>query len=140
MLWLLRDSGHSLLVTDGEEHGQIGAHYLRESNPSLFEEINDHAFILQLDRRGGNDYRYYDLPVSQEFVDYVEEETGYELVTGKGRTDIVALCEKVCGVNLSVGYHDEHKPSEWLDVGKWLHTLGLVRGMLSKPIKCYPLI
>ena len=25
MLWLLRDSGHSLLILDGEEHGQVGA-------------------------------------------------------------------------------------------------------------------
>lgn len=31
ILWMLKDSGHSLLVTDGEEHGQIGANHIRHS-------------------------------------------------------------------------------------------------------------
>ena len=30
ILWLLKDSGHSLLITDGEEDGKIGANYIKD--------------------------------------------------------------------------------------------------------------
>ena len=139
MLWLLRNSGHSLLILDGEEHGQIGANYLKDSNPELFEEINDHSFILQLDRRNSSDYRYYGLPVTPEFVSYIESETGFTLAEGKGRTDIGILCTKACGVNLSVGYYDEHKPTERLVYSEWLNTYNIVKTMLAKPLKKYKL-
>ena len=137
MLWLLRNSGHSLLILDGEEHGQIGAHYLKESNPDLFQEINDHCFIIQLDRRGSNDYKYYSLPVSDGFIKYIEKSTGYTLAQGKGKTDICTLCTIACGVNLSVGYYDEHKPTERLCYKDWLNTYNIVKNMLDKPLKKY---
>ena len=31
LVWALRDSGHSLLILDGEEKGKVGAKYLRKS-------------------------------------------------------------------------------------------------------------
>ena len=140
ILWLLREMGHSLLILDGEEHGQIGAHYLADTNPELFNEINDHSFIIQFDRRGSNDYRYYRIPVTDEFVEYIESETGYKLAEGTGRTDIVALCRDICGVNLSVGYYDEHRPTERLVYSEWENTLNIARKMLARPLIKYPLI
>ncbi|MBQ3386035.1 MAG: hypothetical protein IJG53_01800, partial [Eggerthellaceae bacterium] len=121
MLWAMRKSGHSLLVTDGEEHGQIGAHFLRDSCPEVFAELQAHAFMVQLDRRGASDYKCYELPVTPEFLAYVEAETGYVRAEGKGRTDIQVLCGDVCGVNLSVGYYDEHKPEERVCLAEWQH-------------------
>ncbi len=137
MLWLLRDSGHSLLILDGEEHGQVGSHYLKEHEPELFEEINSHTFMLQLDRRYQHDYRFYDLPVSDAFREYVITETGYTDSDGPGRTDIGTLAEKICAVNLSVGYYDEHTPNERLVVSEWENTLKIVRTMLAKPLMQY---
>ena len=139
MLWALRESGHSLLILDGEEHGQRGARFLRQANPDLFAELQAHAFILQLDRQGSSDYKCYGLPVSPEFRAYVEESTGFTSVTGKGRTDVQVLCGDVCGVNLSVGYYDEHTPEERVCLAEWEHTLGLVRAMLAKPLVRFPL-
>lgn len=139
MLWLLRDSGHSLLILDGEEHGQVGAHYLKENNLPLFEEINNHSFMLQLDRRGKNDYKYYHLPVTKEFINYVERSTGFVLARGSGKTDIGTLCTKACGVNLSIGYYDEHNPTERLCYKEWLRTYNIVKRMLEKPLKQYVL-
>lgn len=138
MLWLLRNSGHSLLLLDGEEHGQIGSHYLRDTNPSLFDELNSHSFMVQLDRRGKNDYKVYDIPVSDEFLAFVERETGYERAEGSGKTDIMVLCRDVCGVNLSVGYYDEHRGEERLVISEWERTLGVVRSLLEKDLKRYP--
>lgn len=139
MLWLLRSSGHSLLITDGEERGQIGARYLRDSDPELFRELNGHSFILQLDRRGGSDYKLYDVPVTDEFRDYIEAETGFTRAFGSGRTDIIVLCESVCGANLSVGYVHEHHSEELLRLEEWKNTLSIVRRMLAKPLKRYPI-
>ena len=135
LLWLLRNSGHSLLILDGEEHGQIGAHYLRESNPTLFQELNEHSFILQFDRRGNQDYKCYNIPVTQAFRYYIEKETGYISVEGTGRTDICALCSNICGVNLSVGYYNEHRHEEYISVAEWKHTLDIARTMLEKPLQ-----
>lgn len=139
MLWLLRNSGHSLLILDGEEHGQVGAGFLKDSNPELFNEINEHSFILQLDRRGSSDYKYYSLPVTPEFIKYIEKSTGYMPVQDKGKTDICTLCAKACGANLSIGYYDEHKPSERLCCDEWLNTYNIVKNMLMKPLNKYPL-
>lgn len=140
ILWILRKSGHSLLLLDGEERGQVGAHYLKDTNPDLFKEINSHSFIIQFDRRGSNDYRCYDLPVTQEFKSYIEKETSFSMAEGNGKTDIIVLCKDICGVNLSVGYYDEHKPTERVEVEQWHSTLRKTKDMVFKPLTQYKLI
>ncbi len=49
ILWILRQDkgfGHSILITDGEEHGQRASNWLRDSHPQLFQELNQkHQFI-----------------------------------------------------------------------------------------------
>jgi hypothetical protein len=36
ILWLLRDLGHSLMVTDLEEHGRMGSTYPTSTSPGLW--------------------------------------------------------------------------------------------------------
>lgn len=139
MLWLLRGGGHSLLVTDGEEHGQIGANHLTAQYPQLSEELNAHSYMLQLDRRGNGDYKTYKLPVTEAFRSYIEERTGLEDAGWTSRTDIVALCKEVCGVNFSVGYYNEHTPEEYLDVNDWLKIYRLVRELLQTEQPRFPM-
>ena len=139
MLWLLKDSGHSLLITDGEERGQIGARHLMDQNPELAEELNAHQYMIQLDRRNGRDYKTYDLPVSGAFREFIETKTGYADAGRWSYTDIVALCTGVCGVNLSVGYYDEHQEKEYLDVEEWLNTYRIVKDLLKEEQPRFPL-
>lgn len=134
ILWLLRDLGHSLLLTDGEEGGRIGSCWLMEdpSNQDLREEVQrDHQFVVQFDRRNGRDYKCYRVGTDL-FKDYVEDKTGYSEPNRSSFTDIVTLCRDICGVNLSVGYQNEHSPQETLDTDDWLHTLNLARLWLSE--------
>ena len=49
------------------------------------------------------------------------------------------LCETVCGVNLSVGYYHEHGPEESFVYGEWAHTLEIVRAMLKKELRRFPM-
>lgn len=92
---------------------------------------------IQLDRRGSRDYKFYHLPVTDEFEKYVVESTGYECAGTTSRTDICVLCEKICGVNLSVGYYNEHHPEEILRYDEWLGTYQIVKRMVEEPLKQY---
>ncbi len=125
MLWLLKDLGHSLLVTNGEEDGQKGACWLMSDNKDISDEINhDHEFVIQLDRCNGRDFKCYDVG-TDEFRSYVADKTGYTEPDRRATTDIVTLCREVAGVNLSVGYHNEHGNQEHLNIAEWKHTLNL---------------
>ncbi|MBQ8302148.1 MAG: hypothetical protein IJX97_01940 [Clostridia bacterium] len=139
ILWMLRNSGHSLLVLDGEEHGQIGANHIRLNYPELYDELNRHAYAIQFDRRNAREYKVYDLPVSDEFIEFIEKKTGYVSAGTNARTDIVALCRDICGVNLSVGYYNEHKSDEYLVFEEWFDTLEMAEKLLSEPQKKFPL-
>ncbi len=125
MLWLLKDLGHSLLVTNGEEHGQQGSSWLMSDNKDIAEEINqDHQFVIEFDRRNGRDFKCYDVG-TDKFRSYVTDKTGYTEPDRGSTTDIRTLCREVTGVNLSVGYHKEHGNQEHLNIAEWEHTLNL---------------
>lgn len=140
MLELLKGSGHSLLLLDGEEHGQKGAVHLRKNHKKLFEELNGHAYAIQLDRRNGTDFKCYNIPVSKEFKSFIQEETGYKNDEDGSCTDIVKLCVSICGVNLSVGYYNEHHADEELVYEEWLNTLNVMRRLLEKPQRRFPCV
>jgi hypothetical protein len=115
LLWLFKDSGHNILVIGGEEFGQPTAHYLVKSQPDILQEIQNSSFMLELDRRTKEAYRCYNIPVTQEFRDYIEAETGYNEREKGGITDICILCtEGCCGVNVSVSYYNAHSTDEYI--------------------------
>lgn len=135
MLWLLKDLGHSLLITDGEELGGKGSNWLMNAkkNKDIAEEINtQHQFMIQLDRRHGSDFKCYSVG-TDEFREYIQRITGYEEPDRFSYTDIVTLCRDITGVNLSVGYYNEHSHQECLYVEEWHNTLELCRRWLSEP-------
>ena len=131
ILWLLKDSGHSLLITNKEEKGSIGASNVKAHNRDLFRELNEHQYIIEFDRRNGRDYKVYNLPVTDEFKRFIEKQTGFVEADTNSSTDITVLCDKICGANLSVGYYDEHKVKECLVYDEWQNTLNIARKMLE---------
>ena len=139
MLWLLRDTGHSLLIVDGEEVGQIGSKHIRDNYPEIFDELNRHSYMIQLDRRDHMNYKVYDLPVPKDFTDFIEKSTTYKCGDRLKSTDIVVLCRDVSGANLSIGYYGEHTPNERLVFEEWLHTLTVVEELLRPEQKRFPL-
>ena len=127
MLWLLKDLGHSLLVTNGEEHDQKGVSWLKSHNKQICDEINhDHQFVIEFDRRNGTDFKCYDVG-TDEFRSYVAEKTGYTEPDRGSWTDIRILCQEIAGVNLSIGYQNEHHENEYLKISEWQHTLKFMR-------------
>lgn len=132
ILWLLRNSGHSILLVDGEENGLIGSRWLTHYNKDISNIINsEHNFFIQFDRRGSNDYKCYDVG-SQQFREYVESKTGYTEPDRYSMTDICSLCVTTCGVNLSIGYYNEHSNLEILSVDEWHNTYIIVKDWLEE--------
>ena len=132
MLWALRNSGHSLLVVDGEEKGKIGARYLRKGNKKLFRQLNKHCFMMELDWRGTGGCLYNQVENTQQFKDYIAAELGFQDDAQKGGCDLQVLCHRICGVNVGIGYHGYHRPSETLVVAEWENTYQKLRTFLQK--------
>jgi hypothetical protein len=134
ILWLLRHSGHSLLLVNGEESGRIGSENIRTHHPELFEKIQkDHSFIIEFDRRNATDYKCYDKGTTR-FREYLDKVLpGFTDPRDGGATDICTLCRNICGVNISTGFYNEHTSQEYIVVSTWLNTLNLMREWLAHP-------
>ena len=115
-----------ICFTVDEESGAIGAGNIAEQ-PCPFDDLK---YLIELDRANAIDCVFYD-GANLKFENYVES---FGFVTALGSfTDIVELCPawEVSGVNLSIGYRDEHSTSEVLFVGQMLATIDKVEKMLN---------
>jgi hypothetical protein len=137
---------HVIFTTD-EELGCIGAQALATVE-CPFPQLK---YIIQLDRKGFNDCVFYNCD-NQDFIRYIEE-FGFQEAIGT-YTDISIICPawNICGVNLSIGYIDEHTLAERLYFKNLKRTIGIVQRMLladnipdfkyeersmQKTVKCY---
>lgn len=152
MLWLLKDLGHHILVCDYEEstHSDAignctGSKYLMREHFDIAQIINSSSFVFEFDRRLAyghrkEHYTCYNLPVSQEFRDFIEKNTGFIDDDNTGYTDIMELCKEVCGANICVGYANAHSSQEKISISAFQNTYKLMRKLLSKDLKRYPLV
>lgn len=116
-----------IVFTVDEEMGCIGACALADQ-PCPFDDLR---YIIQLDREGAVDSVFYDCD-NPNFEDYVNK---FGFVTNLGScSDISALCPSwgMAGVNLSVGYFNNHTAYETLNVGYLLATIKKVQNMLTQ--------
>ncbi len=138
-LWALWDLGHSILLTSGEEQGNIrgeekgmvAARVIMSDYPELAETLNKHQFMVELDREGNDNFKTYTVG-TPEFCEYVQKQTCFFEPDKKYWTDIKVLCDKICGANLSIGYYNDETPSEQQDIRDWKDIVRKVRGWLGK--------
>lgn len=117
----------TVILTTDEEMGAVGAEKLTKDFP---HPTIDLKYIIELDRRGSNDCVFYDC-ANTKFEDYVES---FGFVTNYGSfSDISIICPawEIAGVNLSIGYKNEHSTSEHLFVGHMLATIQKVEEMFK---------
>lgn len=119
-----------IFLTTNEEKGGLGACALAEEvvAPPL-------KFLIELDRRGKNDCVFYDCNTA-DFKKYIES-FGFKEAKGSF-SDISFLMSEwnMCGVNLSIGYEDEHTYTETFFVQHWDETVQKVKTILSQ--ESYP--
>lgn len=115
-----------IILTCKEEIGGVGAHALA----SLSCPFPDLKYCIQLDRMGSNDCVFYSCD-NKDFTNYIES-FGFRFNWGSF-SDISMLCPAwgIAGVNLSVGYVDEHTTNERLYVKAMLRTLKRVKKILT---------
>lgn len=119
----------TIIFTTDEEVGGLGAAQLVKD----FSEcpIPNLKYLIQLDRRGTNDCVFYDCD-NEDFITYVES---FGFIEAFGTfSDIAELCPAwdVVGVNLSIGYENEHTRYETLHLKPWMATIEKVKRMLKE--------
>lgn len=121
-----------VLLTDGEERGGTGVGAFIKLG--FFSEVEPEVrLMIELDRAGADEAVTYcgELPASVET--YIES---WGWSTGIGSfTDIARLITaySVPGVNLSVGYYNQHTGDEYLVEAHLNNTIGRVMEMLEDP-------
>ena len=117
----------SIILTTDEEKGGLGAAELA-SKPCPIPGLK---YMIQLDRRGTNDCVFYDC-YSPDFVEYVESFGFCEQWGSFSDISFLMPAWKICGVNLSVGYEDEHSIAETLKIKPLYNTIKKVCKMLAE--------
>lgn len=117
----------TIILTTDEEKGGLGADCLIRDFKEAPVKLN---YIIQLDRRGIRDCVFYDCE-NLEFTKYIES-FGFKENFGSF-SDISTICPEwgVAGVNLSIGYENEHSYFETLDVKAMFSTLTKVIKMIN---------
>ena len=122
-----------IIFTADEEIGGLGAEALAK-HPCPFKDLR---YIIELDRQGAEDCVFYHCG-NEKFKNYVET---FDFQRAMGSfSDISFICPKwdVAGVNLSVGYYNEHSPLEHLFLDSLFDTISKVEMMLSEEIADIP--
>lgn len=115
-----------IILTTGEEKGGIGARALAK----LTCPFRDVRYFIELDRRGALDCVFYECD-NPEFTRYVESFGFFE--NWGTYSDICEFCDTwgIAGVNLSIGYENEHTHHETLNISYMFSTLDKVKKMLA---------
>lgn len=144
ILWWFRNSGHSLLIPNGEESGCIGSGFLMNQK-GWKEIINDHRFALQFDRMNANDIATYNVGEKkfEAFLEdnYKTDDIKYKITHGSS-TDIRVLFDQadydedkrdkvIPAGNVSVGYYNQHSSSEYLVLSELNRTISLTEKLLT---------
>ena len=123
----------SVLFTTNEETGGLGAKKFAQD----YEGIGVN-FIIEIDRRGDKQVVYYQCG-NEEFMKFIEG-FGFTRQTGS-YSDVSTLSTKfdVAGCNLSAGYYNEHRETEYICMSHLWHTIRRVKKILSlgKDLKEY---
>lgn len=117
---------HICLTTD-EEVGGVGVRSLIKHHPTTPYNIK---YIIELDRQGEVDCVFYSCD-NEPFQEYVEQ---FGFITEWGTfSDISVICPawKIAGVNLSVGYLNEHSKIETLHTDALYATINKVQKMIE---------
>ena len=107
----------TIIFTTDEEYGCVGAYQLTLNMPQAPWDLK---YIIELDRRGQIDCVFYD-DINEKFAEYVET-FGFKTDWGT-LSDISIICPTwgISGVNLSVGYEDEHQEIKTINI-KWTYA------------------
>lgn len=123
-----KDVPPTIIFTLGEEDYGVGAR--EAASDGLKEKAKRLKYMIELDRQGKDDCVFYQC-ISRDFQSYVSS-FGFKKQPGS-YSDIYFLMDEwqTCGVNLSIGYYDEHTDYEYLRPSQMEVTIIRVLKMLK---------
>lgn len=117
----------NLLFTLGEETGGTGAKLASEEL-----DFKGVKLFIELDRKGCNEYVFYSHTLPKEIQKYVES---YGYIENYGTYSDIAEFEEIPGINLSIGYYNQHTNKESLHLDEMFLTIKRVSEMINNPPK-----
>ncbi|RLG11479.1 hypothetical protein DRN73_05275 [Candidatus Pacearchaeota archaeon] len=134
MMLKLSEKGRISILFNGEETGAWGVrkfcekfNYIQEKIP----ELRNISFFIEFDRKGRGQficYNHDNKDLKNLFIEngFIEEEGIF--------SDISVIEENLnyCGINLSIGYYNNHTEYELLKFEDWLYTYEKVQPIISK--------
>lgn len=148
ILWLLNNSGHNILITDGEEYGKygmgLGVQFLIKEHPEIYKKINESNFLIEFDTDRGNIFDFSATKATKEFEDFIAKNTNLKFEDPSLPTDITYLSNarnggKICSASFSIGVYNMHSPTEAVNVNEWQQILDMSRKFVSMPMKRFEL-
>lgn len=122
----------SVLFTEDEEIGCIGANKFVKALCKKKIEIAKVNYMIELDRKGANDAVFYECD-NPEFERFILQDDDWELKYGS-YTDIVELEPEigVAGVNFSCGYYKPHTKDEYVVMSEMKANINKVKQLLAR--------
>ncbi|MEM2080455.1 MAG: hypothetical protein QW104_07215 [Nitrososphaerota archaeon] len=120
-----------ILLTDLEESGGYGA---IDAARVLGDELARYPYFLQLDRCGAKHFAHYDT-LTPQFKTFLSKHLPHWHLERGSFTDIAHLCPVIgrCGVNIAIGYYNQHTELEYIEVRHAVMALRAVRILLQVP-------
>lgn len=114
ILKLIETYNCSVLFTEDEEAGCIGATKFVKAYEAGLVDMGPVNYIVELDRKGSNDAVFYECD-NPEFEDFILKDKDWKLDWGT-YTDIVEIAPAlgVAAVNFSCGYYQAHTTKEYV--------------------------
>lgn len=132
ILNIIKDYKCSVLFTEDEEIGCIGANKFVKTLRKKEIEIAKVNYMIELDRKGDKDAVFYECD-NPEFEQFILQDNDWQLAYGS-YTDIVELEQEigVAGVNFSCGYHKAHTTDEYVIMSEMNANIDQVKKLLAR--------
>lgn len=132
ILKLIETYNCSVLFTEDEEVGCIGANKFVKAYESGLIDMGPVNYIIELDRKGSNDAVFYECD-NPEFEDFILKDKDWKLDYGT-YTDIVEIAPvlKVAAVNFSCGYYQAHTTKEYVVRSEMEANIEKVKRLLER--------
>ena len=132
VMQIVKDYNCSVLFTEDEEIGGIGATKFVKTLRKKEIEIAKVNYMIELDRKGEKDAVFYECD-NPEFEQFILQDDDWEIAYGS-YTDIVELEPEigVAGVNFSCGYYKPHTTDEYVVISEMKENIDKVKKLLGR--------
>lgn len=126
-LEIIKYSDVNIIFTVDEEIGGIGARKV------LFDKLKNTSYFIEIDRKGSSDVitnLVFGDSVTKEFIEKITPFMNkYKFKESAGTyTDLCDIIPEVeiCGINLSAGYYNPHRKTEYIILSELQNTIAFV--------------